>query len=67
MTTDELRVMIEKLIDRRLTDSLAGRTSERTISRQMRERALSAVGRFHSGHADVSASHDDHLAASLLE
>jgi hypothetical protein len=32
---------------------------------EQRERAIAAVGRFHSGHGDLSARHDDYLAESF--
>jgi hypothetical protein len=36
----------------------------RAITARMKQRAVSAAGRFHSGHSDISAKHDDYLAAS---
>jgi len=32
---------------------------------QRRQRALAAAGRFHSGHRDLAAAHDRHLAEAL--
>ena len=68
MTTDELRAMIEKLIDRKLArlTPASNQTPELRITTQMRQRALSAVGRFHSGHRDISANHDEYLTTSYL-
>lgn len=32
---------------------------------ERRQRALAAAGRFHSGHDDIAARHDDYLAESF--
>ena len=66
MTTDELRALVEAMIDRKLAKFNRTRTPlpSRAITARMRQRAVSAAGRFHSGHADISAHHDDYLAAS---
>lgn len=66
MTTDELRAMIEKMIDRKLGNGNAIQPKNQ-ITPAMRQRAISAAGRFRSGRSDVSRQHDDHLTASYLE
>lgn len=68
LTTDELRGMIEQLIERKLEKiSLAPmHASKRTITGKMRERATSAAGRFHSGFSDISSNHDDFLTTDSL-
>ena len=37
-------------------------TPESRINEERKERALTALGRFHSGISDVAARHDDYLA-----
>ncbi|MBI2906328.1 MAG: ribbon-helix-helix domain-containing protein [Chloroflexi bacterium] len=34
---------------------------------ERRRRALAAAGRFHSGHRDLAAAHDRHLAEAMKE
>lgn len=67
MTTGELRALIEGLIDHKLARGNAEPLSERAITASMRQRAISAAGRFHSGHSDISIHHDDHLCTSYLK
>src|SRR5438105_12362259 len=56
LTTDELRALIEQLIEHKLAEfsSMPTRSTENLISPQMRQRAASAAGRFHSGLSDIS-------------
>jgi hypothetical protein len=65
MTSDELRTLIETLIDHKFTIERLG--TQRPITAEMRRRAISAAGRFRSGQADVSIRHDDHLIASYSQ
>jgi len=69
MTSDELSAMITDLIERKMAEwnSLSPRSPKNLITRQMRERAVSAAGRFHSGHSDTSINHDVVLATSYLK
>ncbi|MBI3537504.1 MAG: hypothetical protein HY070_08115 [Chloroflexi bacterium] len=64
MTRDELRAMIEQLINRKLSASTSSptRRAHREITPEMRRRAMKAVGQFRAGHAEVSSEHDDYLA-----
>ena len=66
MTADELREMIEELIDRKLAELAPASAGgiPRWITASMRQRAMSAAGRYHSGHSDISIDHDKHLAES---
>lgn len=65
MTADELRAMIEALLDRKLTDlAFTSTRGKNQITASMRQRALSAAGRFHSGRSDVAIDHDQYLAES---
>ena len=68
LTTGELRGMIEQLIEQKLAEfsPLPMRSTEKTITSQMRQRAVSAAGRFHSGLSGISSQHDDFLNASYL-
>lgn len=68
MTPDELRAMIETLIDHKLTtiNPTPAPSPEQAVTAQMRQRAISAAGRFRSGHPDISANHDDYLTTSYL-
>lgn len=68
LTTDELRGMIEQLIEQKLVEfsPLQMTSTEKTITSQMRQRAVSAAGRFHSGLSDISSQHDEFLNASYL-
>ncbi len=68
LTIDELREMIEQSIERKMAESNPPPASltDKTVTAQMRRRARSAAGRFHSGYSDISSKHDDHLAASYL-
>jgi hypothetical protein len=65
MTPDELRALIETLIDRKLANG--GVTSKLSVTPAMRQRAISAAGRFCSGHSEISQRHDEHLSASYLK
>lgn len=64
MTTDELRALIETLIERKIGN---GNRTKRVITPTMRQRAISATGRFRSGSSDISRQHDEHLSAGFLE
>ncbi len=64
MTTDELRALIETLIDRKLANE---HIAKRSITPTMRQRAIAAVGRFRSGYSNISQQHDEHLSASFLQ
>jgi hypothetical protein len=68
MTIGELREMIEKSVERKLAkvNPLSASSTKKTITVQMRQRARSATGRFHSGFSDISSKHDEHLVASYL-
>ena len=46
---------------RQAVDDLLRRTSGISIE-ERRCRAIAAIGRFHSGHKDISTRHDDYLA-----
>jgi|YNPNPStandDraft_1061719.scaffolds.fasta_scaffold420066_1 hypothetical protein len=61
MTLDELRALIEMLIDRRLEENM---TPRRPITATMRRRAIAAAGRFRSGCSNISNQHDEYLVAS---
>ena len=67
MTTDELRAMIEALIDRKLASETVMSPLKPTITKPMRQRAVSVVGRFRSGQSDIAKRHDDYLLASYLK
>lgn len=69
MTTDELRAFVEAMIDRKLADLNRTRmhSGERVVTARMKQRAISVAGRFHSGRSDISAKHDDYLAAGYRE
>jgi predicted DNA-binding ribbon-helix-helix protein len=41
------------------------RSSGTVDEEQRRRRAMEAAGRFHSGHRDLAAAHDRHLAEAL--
>ncbi len=64
MTREELRDMIETLIDHKLSEIVTGepRQSAKKITSEMRQRAIAAAGRFLSGHLDISIEHDEYLA-----
>jgi len=68
LTTDELRDLIEQLLDRKMAEynPVSVRSSESTITPPMRQRAFAVAGRFHSGRSDISSQHDEYLAASFL-
>jgi len=68
LTTDELRAMIEQLIEHKLAEfsPMPTRSTENKVSPQMRQRAASAAGRFHSGLSDISGKHDDYLLMGYL-
>jgi hypothetical protein len=53
-------VSVAELI-RRSVDNLI-KSSAITDTDEMKSRAIAAVGRFHSGKTDISASHDKYLA-----
>ncbi|MBM3127842.1 MAG: hypothetical protein FJ009_04305 [Chloroflexi bacterium] len=57
MTPDELCALIEKMIDRKLANGSPAQPKSK-ITPAMRQRAISAAGRFRSGRADVSRQHD---------
>jgi hypothetical protein len=63
LTADELRAMIEQLIEHKLAEfrPWPTRSKENMVTAQMRQRAASAAGRFHSGLSDISGKHDDYL------
>ncbi len=64
LTAEELRSLIENLIDRKLASHLTtpARPLKHTITAPMRQRALSAAGRFRSGYPDLSTRHDEYLS-----
>lgn len=64
MTAAELGAFIETLIDRKLAD-LNRIQSADTISARAKRKAMSAAGRFHSGHKDISSNHDEYLVTSF--
>jgi hypothetical protein len=68
LTTHELRKMIGQLIEDKLAefDPRAARVTESIVTVQMRQRAVAAAGRFHSGYSNISDKHDEHLATSYL-
>ncbi len=63
LTTDELREMIEQLIKSKLAEfnPLPMRSPENIVTTRMRQRAVFAAGRFHSGSSDISGNHDNYL------
>lgn len=68
LTTDELRKMIGQLIEDKFAEfkPLPARVTEYKVTAQMRQRAVAAAGRFHSGYSDISDKHDEHLVTSYL-
>ncbi len=69
MTTDELRELLDQVIEQKLVDfgGVPTRAHEKQVSAEMRQRASAAAGRFHSGRSDISEEHDRYLAASYTE
>ena len=69
MSAAELRTLVESMIDRKLAkvNKTRPRPTTRQVTSQMKRRALSSTGRFHSGHIDIAIKHDDYLAASYRE
>lgn len=65
MTPDELRLLIETLIDHKF--ALGHPVVKRPITAAMRRRAISAAGRFRSGQSNVSVQHDEDLVASYSQ
>ncbi len=64
MTREELREMIESMIDNKLAGFAASGLGQpvKKITPEMRQRALAAAGRFRSGHPDIAIEHDEYLA-----
>jgi hypothetical protein len=49
---------------RRAVDLFTASTNADNLQ-ERRQRALAAAGRFHSGHEDIAARHDDYLAEAF--
>ena len=64
MTPDELSTMITDLIERKMAEWNTPSSTKSLITKQMRKRAVSAAGQFHSGHSDTSINHDGFLTTS---
>jgi hypothetical protein len=69
LTTDELREMLEQLIERKLVEfgGLPSHSTEKSVTAEMRLAAAAVAGRFRSGVSNISEDHDRFLAASYLE
>lgn len=69
LTMDELREMLDQVIEQKLVEfgGVPKPSAEKRVTAEMRQRAASVAGRFHSGASNISEDHDRFLATSYLE